>query len=222
LKTLLRITLLLLAAAGLPRAVADDWTSEKHLCALTIPTTESWTAGMKQALPVGEVILHAISMDTNEGIQVTFVPEMPTTELRDPDIEKRIQELLILQGWTLESGLELKWQDRQFLQFVGRRRDAVFGQMVGVSRATIRKGDLYVVTAYARGETSRVNDPKFMRIMNTFHLLDRATPVVAKPSDDQRPMHKFALLGTVGAAGLLLVAFAVMMYRTRHGFEGAH
>jgi hypothetical protein len=67
-----------------------------------------------------------------------------------------------------------------------------------------------------------VNDPKFMRIMNSFHLLDRATPVAAKTDGGERPMYKFALLGTAGAAGLLIVAFAVMMYRSRHGFEGAH
>jgi len=222
LKTRLLITLLSFVAAWLPQAIADDWTSEKHLCALTIPTSESWTAGMKQQLPNGEMILHAVAMDTNEGIQVTFTPEMPTTELRDPEIEKKVQELLIVQGWTPVSGMEVKWQDRQFLQFVSRRKDAIHGPMIGLSRATIRKGDLYVVTAYARGDTNRVEDPKFMRIMDTFHLLESRTPVVAKDDRSERRMQKFAVLGSLGSAGLLVAAFAVMMYRSRHGFEGAH
>jgi hypothetical protein len=220
LKTRIFSTLLLIAVAAPPLATADEWTSDKFLCALTIPTQESWTKGPQQDLPTGEVVFHGVSMQRNEGIVVTFVPEMPSTNLRDPEIERRIQELLILQGWTLESGIEVTWQGRQFLQFISRRRDAISGPMVAVSRATIRAGDLFVITAYGRGEPNRAEDPKFLRIMNTFRFLDRPQRVIEQSTGAELLKYKIALFGSASAAALLMAAFAVTIFRSRHGFEG--
>lgn len=222
LKTRLLITLLSFAAAVLPSALADEWTSEKYLCALTIPTQESWTAGIRQQLPVGEVVFHGVSMQNSEGIMVTCVPDMPNTNLRDPEIERRIQEVLMVQGWHLESGVEVTWKDRPFLQFVSRRKDAVTGSVVGVSRATIRAGDMYIVTAYGRSQSNRAEDPRFLRIMNTFRFIERSQPVAEKTTGAQHRMHHIAVVGSAAAAGLLIVAFAVTMFRSRHGFEGPH
>lgn len=213
------ITFLILAAAVLPQASADEWISEQYRCALTIPTSESWTSGIRQSLPSGEVILHAVSMENNQGVMVTFVPEMQSTDLRDPRIERLIQELLILQGWNLESGIEVTWKGRPFLQFIARRKDAISGPMLGVARAAIRAGDLYVVTAYGRGEANRAEDPTFMRVMNTFRFLDRRERNTEKSSGAPHQGYWIALFGSAGAAGLLIAAFAVMIFLTRRGTE---
>jgi hypothetical protein len=220
LKTRLLFILLFAAASLPPSALADDWISEKYLCALTIPTHESWTSGMRQELPAGEVVFHGVSMQSNEGIVVTFVPDMPSTNLRDPEVEKRVQEILVLQGWNLESGMEVTWKERQFLQFISRRRDALTGPMLGVSRATIRAGDLYILTAYGKGEANRAEDPKFMRIMNTFRFLDRPPRVIEQSTGAGHRLYKIGVVGSAAAAAFLIVAFAVTIFRSRHGIYG--
>jgi len=220
LKTRLLITFLILSATTLHRAMADEWISEQHLCALTIPTHESWTSGMRQKLPAGEVLLHAVSMESSDGVIVTFVPEMPTTDLRDPAMEKQIQELLILQGWTLESGIEVTWQNRKFLQFIAGRKDALFGKQIGVARATIRAGDLFIVTAYGKGDAERANDPRFMRVIDTFHFVERSAMKKDTTPAPSFMHYHIAIVGSAGAAALLIAAFFVTMYRSRQGWEG--
>jgi hypothetical protein len=211
--------MLIFAAAALPRAVADEWISEEHLCALTIPTQESWTSGRRQALPTGEVIFHGISMHSDEGIMVTFAPDMPTTDLGDPGIQRRVQEFLLLEGWSIESGVQITWKARPFLQFITQRKDAASGVLLGVARATIRAGELFIVTAYGKGKADRVDDPNFMRVMNTFRFIERQAPVVDPATVARIRMYQFGLFGTATAAALLIVAFAVTMFRSRHGTE---
>ena len=182
LKTCNSLLLLLLAfSALLPRAWADEWISEEYRCAMTIPTQESWTAAIRQPLPVGEVILHAISMTTSQGIMVTFVPEMPSGDLGNPALAKRILELIESQGWQTERVSPIDWMGRPALQLITQRRDVVAGKLSGIARATMRGRSLYVVTAYGKGETTRAEDPDFTRVMDTFRFVEQAAVVVDHP-----------------------------------------
>jgi hypothetical protein len=211
LKTLLLCTLLLIFTTTLPRASADEWISELYHCALTIPTQESWTHGMRQQLPLGEVVLNAASMTTSRGILLTYVKEMPSGDLKNPVLVKRITEVLESQGWSTDSSSQLTWNDRPCIQFIAQRRDALAGKQLGVARAVMRGRSLYLITAYGKGEANRSDDPEFMRVVETFRFVDQALP---SPTDSAKPaaiFFKIAMFGTAGAAAMLIIAYVAML-----------
>ena len=211
LKTLLLCTLLLIFATPLPHASADEWISEQYRCALTIPTQESWTAGTRQQLPVGEVILNAASMTTNQGVMLTYVEGMPSGDLKNAALVKRITELLESQGWSVESSSMLTWKERPSIQFITQRRDIVAGKQIGIARALMRGKSLYLITAYGKGEANRADDPEFMRVVNTFHFLEQPLASRTEPATPPAMFFKIAMFGSAGAAVLLIIAYAVTL-----------
>jgi hypothetical protein len=219
LKTRSLCTLFLLLAAALPRTLADEWISEEYRCAVTIPTQESWIAAMRQALPNGEVIFHTTSMVNNQGFMVTHLPDMPSSDIRNPAVVKRIIDLLQAQGWSIESSSQIVWKDRPYIQYITRRRDTVAGKLVGVARVTPRGRSLFIITAYGRGEADRAEDPEFMRVMNSFRFFDQSMAIVDHPEGPSKKAYLSAMLGSSVAALGLLVAMGVMLFRTRHGTE---
>lgn len=219
LKMRLLCTLLLFLAAALPCATADEWISEQYRCALTIPTQESWTQALRQPLAAGEVIFHATSMVSSQGIMITFLPDMPSSDIRNPAVQKRITELLEAQGWKIETSSQIVWKKRPFVQFITQRRDVVAGKLVGVSRVTPRGRDLYVITAYGKGEADRAEDAEFMRVMETFRFIEQTMVIVDHPTGPPAKFYRLAMLGTGGALAVLLAALAVILFRSRHGTE---
>ena len=220
LKTRLLLTLLLLIfPAVIPSAVADEWISDEYHCALTIPTQESWTASIRQPLPVGEIIFQAASMTTNHGLMVTYVPDMPSADLNHPALLKRIADVLASQGWSTDDSTRIEWKGKTFIQFIAHRRDVVSGKLIGISRATMRGKSLYIITAYGKGEADRANDPDFMRVMETFRFLEQPTVVINTSAGPSQKVYRFAMIGAAGAAGLLIVAFGVVFLLSRVGTE---
>ena len=203
----------------LPRASADEWISEEYRCALTIPTQESWTKAIRQALANGEVIFNAASMVSSQGIMITYVPDMPSSDIRNPAVVKRIKELLEAQGWGIELSSEIVWKKRPFLQFITQRRDVVAGKLLGISRVTMRGRNMYVITAYGKGEADRAEDPEFMRVMETFRFIEQPMVIVDHPEGPSEKTYRLAMLGSGAAAVLLLVAFGVTLFISRHGGE---
>ena len=215
LKTRLLLTLLLIFATTLPRAAADEWISDQYHCALTIPTQESWAAATRQQLPNGEVIFHAASMTTSQGLMLTYVPDMPSSDLNNPALVKRITELLESQGWSAENSTRMEWKGRPFLQFIAQRRDVVAGRLIGIARATMRERKLYVITAYGKGEADRADDSEFMRVMETFRFVDQPTAIVNHPAGPSAMTYRMAMLGAAGAAVMLLTALGVVLFLSR-------
>ncbi len=219
LKTRLACTLLLIFSAILPRAVAEEWISEQYRCALTLPTHESWVAATRQQLPVGEVVLNAASMTTSHGLMLTYVEEMPSSDLRNPSLVRRITELLESQGWSIESSAPLTWKDRPWLQFIAMRKDVVAGKQLGIVRATMRGKSLYVLTAYGKGEANRADDPEFMRVMETFRFVDHPVASVDHPVGPSVRAYRLAMFGAIGGAAMLIVAFAIVLLLQWRGAE---
>jgi hypothetical protein len=213
------LTLLSLLAAWLPRAAADEWISEEYRCALTIPTKESWIAALKQPLPSGEMIFHAVSMTSSQGIVITYVPDLPSSDIRKPEVVKRITELLEAQGWTIEASSKLVWKSLPFIQFIGQRRDVVAGKLVGVTRVTPRGRTLYFITAYGKGGADRADDPEFMRVMETFRFIEQVAPIVNRPVGPSAKLYRTAMLGAGGAAALLCGAFVVVVLLVWRGAQ---
>ncbi|MEO6786883.1 MAG: hypothetical protein ABI318_12190 [Chthoniobacteraceae bacterium] len=213
-KTRLLCTLLSLLAAWLPRAAADEWISEEYRCALTIPTHESWAAALKQQLPSGEMIFHAVSMTSSQGIAVTYAPDLPSSDIRNPVVLKRIRELLEAQGWAVETSSQLVWKGHPFVQFISQRRDVVAGKQVGVTRVTPRgPTTLYLITAYGKGEADRAADAEFMRVMETFRFIDQSAAIADHPDRPPAKFYRGAMIAASGAAVLLICAFAGVLFR---------
>lgn len=215
LKTILLSALLLLFAIPLPRGAADEWISEEYRCALTIPTQESWTPALRQALPFGEVIFHAVSMTSSQGMMITYVAEMPSSDIRNPAVLKRVNELLAAQGWSVESSSQIVWKNRPYIQFISERRDVVAGKLIGVSRITPRGRSLYVLTAYGKGEANRAEDPEFMRVMETFRFVEQSAATVHQPEGPSVNSYRLAMFGTGTGAAVLFCAFVVVMLLIR-------
>jgi hypothetical protein len=199
--------------------MADEWISEEFRCALTIPTHESWTAALRQPLPVGEVIFHATSMVSSQGIMIAHVPDLPSSDIKKPEVVKRIEALIESQGWTIENSSQIEWKGRPFLQYITQRRDVVAGKLVGVTRVAPRERSLFLITAYGKGEANRADDPQFMRVMETFRFMEQSAAIVDHPTGPSAKIYRIAMLGTGSAAALLLCAFVTMVFRTRHGSE---
>ncbi len=199
----------------LPSAIADEWISEEYHCARTIPTQESWIAGARQQLPVGEVIFTAASMTTNQGLMITYVPDLPSGDLNHPALIKRITEVLLSQGWSTDGSSRMEWKGKTFLQFIAQRRDIVAGKQIAIVRATMRDKSLYMITAYGKGEADRANDSDFMRVMETFRFVDQPIIVADHPEGPSAKVYRFAMLGATAAAGLLLVGLGVMWLLSR-------
>ena len=218
-KTCIRFTLLLLAALTIPRGRADEWISEEYRCALTIPTQESWTAALRQSLPSGEVIFHATSMVSSQGMMITYVPDMPSSDIRNPAVLKRIRDLIEAQGWSIGTSSQLVWKKRPFIQFITERRDVVAGKLTGIARVTPRGRSVYIITAYGKGESDRSRDPEFMRVMETFRFIEQPMAIVDHPEGPSAKLYRIAMLGSGGAAAVLIAAFAVTMFLSRNGGE---
>ena len=220
-KTRFLCTLLLIFAATHPRAAADEWLSEQYHCALTIPTQESWATATRQPLPVGEVILHAVSMSTSQGIMLTYAPDMPSGELDNPALVKRITEVLESQGWSTEISSRMEWKNRPFIQFIMQRRDVVSGKLIGIARAAMSERNLYIITAYGKGEADRANDAGFMRVMETFRFVDQPTVLMDHPPGPSAKTYRIAMFGAGGGAAILLAAFVVVLFLARQPPEDA-
>ncbi len=165
---------------------------------------------MRQQLPVGEVILNAASMTTSQGVMLTYVQEMPSGDLKNPALVKRISEVLESQGWRTETSSPLTWKGRACIQFITQRRDLVAGKQIGVARALMRGKSLYVITAYGKGEADRADDPEFMRVAETFRFMEQPLATRTEPMKPSERVFRIAMLGTAGAAAVLILAFVAM------------
>lgn len=211
-------TLLLFLSAMLQRSGADEWISEEHHCAVTIPSQESWIPKLRQDLPFGEIIYHSASMTSSEGIMITVVKDMPTSDIRNPAVVKRINELLESQGWSPDEPKRMEQFKRPFLQFTSFRRDALAGNLVGVTRATPRGPDtLYVVTAYGKGDASRAEEPAFMRVIETFRIVEVQTARTENREGPAPGLYRLAIICTLGAAALLICSYSTVRFFARHG-----
>ncbi len=208
---ILRLLLSALAALSL-RVSADEWISEEYRCALTLPTQEPWAPGLRQPLPFGEMIFHSVSMVSQQGIIITFVRDMPSSDIRNPAVVKRVTELIETQGWSVDEPTRIVWKERPFLQFIGYRKSDVAGRLVGVSRVTPRGQNLYIITAYGNGAADRAESAEFMRVMETFRFIDHAIVRDARAAGPPVQALRFAMLGSAGAAALLVLAFGLVFF----------
>jgi hypothetical protein len=201
--------------------MAVDWVSARHRCGLKLPEGESWLAGLRQRIPVGEIIFHSNAMRSGEGILVTVVPDLPARELAGPALIKRITETLASEGFTPEEPRQITWMNLPSFEVIARRRDSVFGLVLGVARATLRGTDLFIVMAYGKGEAERSADKYFTRVLDTFHFIDADRVLRNTQVGPSEGSYRAGSIICAVAAALLAALFWVVMSVTREIPDGA-
>ena len=211
--------LIFFSTLGLLPAVAEEWNSERHHCALTFPETESWLPGARQGLPAGEIIFHSNFAQNSEGILVIVVPDQPTSDVGNPAFVKNIGEVLTSIGFAPETFAQLDWLERPSGQFIARRKDAVFGSSVGVARVTVRERTLYIVMAYGKGEANRADDKRFTRVLDTFRFIEKNPAQAIAQADLPASRYRLGAIACGTAAILLAALFCAVMFISARKME---
>lgn len=215
-----RLILLLLSfCAG--TVVSAEWISPQHRCALKIPETESWIAARRPPIPVGEILFHSTAMRSNDGILVTVIPDLPARELTGDGLLRRITATLESEGFTPETPAAATWMHLPAFEVIARRRDSVFGTVLGVARAVRRGTDLFIVMAYGKGEADKSRDPYFTRILDTFRFVEPSALANTSRDGPSVGSYKVGAVACVSAALLLVTLFLLMVFKTRHVPDGA-
>ena len=196
-------------------AIADERFLERYRCALTFPDSESWLPGSRQGIPNGEIVFHADYAQNNEGILIIVVPDPPTSDMSNETVTRSIGEVLTSIGFAPESFTRVEWLGRPGAQFIGRRKEAVFGSAIGVARATVFERNLYIVMAYGKGEADRAEDKRFTRVLDTFRFVEKGTLRTALGPEMTFRHYKIGTIASAAAAGVLATLFCMVMFLTR-------
>ena len=199
----------LLASAG-----AEEWRSYERQCSITLPDTEPWQRGNAYRLPAGEMIFTAAHMETRQVVTVVVIPDFPTGDISNPAASNRFAESLTAQGFTVAKQKRIEWIGRPFIEIVGRRLNDVTGELVSVTRATIDKNKTaYLVSTFGLGNERRMEDERFMRVLNSFRF-DEGEKKPAANSSPLMRYYRFSYIACAVAMVMLIIAFAVMYIRT--------
>lgn len=194
-------------------ALAEEWRSDEHLCAITLPSSEPWQMGNATRVPAGEMIFSAANMESKQVVSVIVIPDFPTTNVNSQASVARFGEIVTALGFEIKSRTPMEWLGRSFIEITGLRAKDASGEQVLVARATIFQKKAYLVTTFGRGEESRIKDERFMRVIQTFRFMELDEKQQAAPS----PFMRYYRTGYIVCLIVMLVliaAFAIMYFRT--------
>lgn len=210
------LTLLLIFLCLCPALRAEPWSNERYRCSLTMPEAELWSyQGLPPNLGIGEVLF--VRSYKQETIAVVVIPNIPPpADLRNAGIVSRILEVVKSMGFTVDSRNEMMQGGTRFLEIVGQRDDGLGTKSVGVARATVRDDVIFIALASGNGGPELAKDPHFLRVLNTFQLVEA---IVKKRDPASHPLfqhYRMAFRGSlVGAAGLLGLGLLIILFSRR-------
>lgn len=208
-----RLLTLLLPLFLLATAAAEELRSDEHRCVITLPDNV-WQSGNIQRLPVGEVIFNAANMETKQSVSVIVIPDFPTSDLDSPAALARFTEIIKAQGFEVKSQKTMEWLGRPFIEIIGRRLNDATGELVSVTRAAIVEKKAFLVSTFGRGDESRMEDERFMRVIKSFRFMDASE----KPLTITVPFLRYYRAGyilCIVVMLVLMVAFTIMYIRTQ-------
>lgn len=211
--------LLTLLACFLAFAVAvraEQWRSDRYRCTLTFPPGESWVQGIPTPLPAGEMIYNGTNTTSRQGAAVIVVPKMPNNDLENPAVINRIMEPMVALGFQVVSHAPVTVNEQRFLQLVCQRGDTPTMKLIAVARAAIRENTLYIALTFARGEAELANDKHFLRVIDTFTLLEDEEPITIGATGALIPRYRLAYQAAFGSiGGLLLLSLGALFFSRR-------
>jgi hypothetical protein len=191
----------LLASAN----AAEQWRSDRFRCSLTFPEGESWVQGTPSPLPAGEMIYVANHSGSKQSIAVIVIPKIPNNDLENPAVISRVMEPIIAMGFQVISNAPVTIEGERFLQLTGRRGETATVSLVCVARAALRENTLYLAITWGRGDEELTGDKHFLRVINTFTLLDPTGPTERVPATALLPQYILTYKVCFIAVGVLLV-----------------
>ena len=212
-----RLLTLLLTLYSLTSANAEEWRSDAHRCAITLPQTEAWTVGNASRLPAGEMIFSAANMETKQGVSVIVIPDFPTSSIASQAAITRISEIVTALGFEIKNKTPIEWLGRSFIEILGLRSKDASGELVSVTRATIIEKKAYLVTTMGRGDESRIEDERFMKVLKSFRFTDSDE----KPVSNANPNIHLYRMGYITCLVVMLIlmsAFVIMTLRTKRRY----
>jgi hypothetical protein len=186
-------------------AGAEQWRSDRFRCSLTLPEAETWVQGTPVPLPAGEMIYLANQTLSKQSIAVIVIPKIPNNDLENPSVINRIMEPIVALGFQVISHAPVTIEGQQYLQLAGRRGETATISIICVARAAIREGNLYIALTTGRGGDELTSDKHFLRVLNTFTLMDAAGPTQKVATGDLVPYYRLAYKSVGIAVGCLLV-----------------
>jgi hypothetical protein len=192
--TLLTFFLFVIAATA-----AEQWRSDRYRCTLAFPEGEAWIQGTPAPLPAGEMIYVATHNASKQTIAVIVIPKIPNNDLENPSVINRIMEPLIALGFQVVSHAPVTINGEKFLQLTGRRGETATISIICLARATLRDGTLYMALTTARGDEDLTNDKHFLRVLDTFTLLDPGAPTERVATGTLVPYYQTAYTVAAGA-----------------------
>jgi hypothetical protein len=213
--TLLTFCLLTIATAR----AAEQWRSDRYGCTLTFPEGETWVQGTPLPLPAGEMIYVSTHNASKQTIAVIVIPKIPNNDLENPSVINRIMEPLIALGFQVVSHAPVTVNGEKFLQLTGRRGETATISVICLARATLREGTLYMALTSARGDESLTTDKHFLRVLDTFTLLDAAAPTERVATGALVPYYQKAYVVAASAIGGLLLMSLFVVFFSRQTSE---
>ena len=209
------LTLFTLCFFVLAAHAAEQWRSDRFRCTLTFPDGETWVQGTPVPLPAGEMIYLANQSATKQSVAVIVIPKIPNNDLENPSVVNRIMEPLIALGFQVINHAPVTIDGQPFLQLTGRRGESATVSIICVARAALRENTLYMALTFARGDEELTSDKQFLRVLNTFTLLDPAAPTERVASGTLVPYYRLAYQGAFAAVGGLLVLALLVFFFSR-------
>jgi hypothetical protein len=198
------------------RTFAADHVSDIHRFAITLPDSEPWIKGNVQ--PLGreaEIVFSFVNMESREGVMVVRIPKFPTNNIMNEAVISRLVEVLKMQGFSVISHGPRQVERIEFLEFISRRTDQNSGNMIAVSRATLREGTVLIATFFGKGEEDLALDVRFLRILDTFRLLGEQKAISSPLTDPMHGYYRVSYIACLAAAGVLTLLFVFVLFRTR-------
>lgn len=178
-----------------------------------MPDSEPWQVGNASKLPAGEMIFSAANMESKQALMLIVIPDFPTNNVSSQAAISRFSEMITALGFQASKRTPIEWQGRPFVEIIGLRPNDATGEQVLVARAAIVEKKAYLVTTFGRGDVSRSEDERFMRVMKTFRFLEPDQKPLTGPSPYMR-YYRAGYIVCLIVMIALLAAFSIMYYRT--------
>jgi hypothetical protein len=211
------LTLLTLCFLALTARAAEQWRSDRYRCTLSFPEGESWTQGTPVPLPAGEMIYVATHGPSKQSIAVIVIPKIPNNDLENPSVINRIMEPLIALGFQVISHAPVMVNGEKFLQLAGRRGETATVSIICLARATLRENTLYMVLTSSRGDEELTSNKHFLRVLDTFTLLDPGAPTERVATGALVPYYRITYqVAGIAVAALLVLGLITVAFSRKH------
>ena len=189
--------------------------SDQYGVSLTLPPGESWIRGSPLTVPAGDMIFIASHPESKQTVAVIAIPRIPSNELENPAVVSRIIEAVMGLGFSVVNHAPVTINEQKFLQLLGKKSEGAASEVVCVARAAIRNNTIHLALTFARGNEERATEKYFLRVLDTFTLLEMGPATLGRTNHALFPLYRTAYMACWIAAGSLMLAAAVVFLISR-------